>query len=74
MTRLLADEHHRTLHELGVLEEHRDHLRRASVVGRVELELLEPLVLAHERRGLVGDRVDDALEVGAARVAPSGTR
>ena len=60
-------EHHRPLHELGVLEQHRDDLLLRLVVAGVEPELLEPLVLAHQRRRRVGDRVEDALEVGASR-------
>ena len=48
----------------------RDHLLLGLVVAGVETELLEPLVLAHQRRRRVGDRVDDPLEVGARRVAP----
>ena len=66
MTRALAPEHDRTLHELRVLEQHRDDLLLRLVVGGVETELTEPLVLAHQRRRRVGDGVDDALEVGAS--------
>ena len=61
-------EHHRALHELGVLEEQRDDLLPGLVVAGVETELAEPLVLAHQRRRRVGDGIDDPLEVGARRV------
>ncbi len=48
----------------------RDDLLPRLVVGGVETELAEPLVLAHQRRRRIGDGVDDALEVGLRRVAP----
>jgi hypothetical protein len=60
----VALEHHRPLHQLGVLEQQVDDgLTRGVVVG-VQAQLGESLVLAHELGRLVGDRIENALEVG----------
>ena len=58
-------EHHRTLHQLGVLQQQIDHCFARRVVGLRQAQLGEALVLAHELRRLVGNCVEDALEIGA---------
>ena len=51
-----------------MLEQRRDDPLLGLVPRGVEPELLEPLVVAYERGGLVGDRGEDALEVGSCRM------
>ena len=65
--RFVALEHHRPLHQLGVLEQHVDDGLTRGVVAGVQAQLGEPLVLADELRRLVGDGIEDALEVGSAQ-------
>src|SRR5262249_51553757 len=56
-----------SLHQLRMLEqEFDDGVARRVFVG-VQPELGEALVLAHELGGLIGDGVEDALEVGSAQ-------
>jgi hypothetical protein len=60
-------DHDRTLHQLGIFEQQRDHLVGRSVVGRLESELGEALVLADQ---IGWRRVNDCgnpLERGAGR-------
>jgi hypothetical protein len=48
-----------------VLQQHFDDLLAGDVVGGIEAELLEVLVLADQVGGRIGEQVEEAAEVGA---------
>jgi hypothetical protein len=60
---VLAANHNRTLHQLGVLEEEFDDVLSGSVVARVEAQLFEVLVLANELRRRLLEQIQEALQV-----------
>ena len=57
--------HDGALHELGVLEEQRDHCFGCLVGVRIQLQGLEVLVLPDQVRRGVGQQFEEALDVGA---------
>jgi hypothetical protein len=65
--RALARHDDRALHQLGMLEEKRNHLLASDVVARVEAELPEALVLPDEIGGWAGEKVEDARQGGLVR-------
>jgi hypothetical protein len=50
-----------------VLEQDLDHRLARGVAGGIQAELLEVLVLAHQVGGRVGQEVEEAPQLGAAR-------
>ena len=62
----VASHDDRTLHEHGMFEEKLDDLVTCLVVGLVQPQLLEVLVLSDKVRRRVGKHPEDAFEVGTA--------
>ena len=61
---MLATDHHRPLHQLRVLEQEVDHLLARRVVGRVQAELGEALVLPDQVAGRPGQEPQESFERG----------